>query len=265
MRHVALVACLLACAAPAFAQQPYTTDKADVTKERAVEISVGGEFDALQSTDTDHSRQTTLIGRLAYGAWKNVELEYWAPVIFLTNRTAPNASGYGDTSASLKWQLREDSERRPAFALSFTVQAPTGNSENDIGSGITMTWINAIAAHKFGTHTVVTGNLGFMPTGNPSTGALGINARRGKIVTSGVMVTHDVTDDLKLGAEINGALTTTDKTAHQVHVVVGANYKLRKALSLDTGVIVGHYARTPRFGVLIGMTLTVPRSAESED
>src|SRR4051812_15551847 len=106
-------------------------------------MSVGAEFDALQPEDTDHDRQTTALTRAAYGVANNHGIEFSAPVIYLQNTVEPNAGGYGDTQIGIKYQIRDDT-RGPAVALAFSVQAPTGDAVRDIGSGGTMTWINAI-------------------------------------------------------------------------------------------------------------------------
>ena len=250
-------------ATPVRAQQPYSTENADVAKPRSLTLSVGAEFDALQPEDADHDRQTTVLTRVNYGASDKLEIEFSAPVIYLQNAAEPNAAGYGDTQAAIKYQIREDT-RGPAVALAFSVQAPTGDAERDIGSGVTMTWINASVGHAIADKTKVAANAGFMPSGNPSIGALGINARRGKIVTFGGMLTREVTEKLKLGGEINGAMTTTGDVQHQLHVLGGGNYELRRGTTIDAGVVVGHFTRTPRFGVMVGVTLTAPSTAAAE-
>jgi hypothetical protein len=257
--------CALLClsAAPAFGQQPYSTEDADVARLHSVKLSVGAEFDALQPEDTDHDRQTTVLTRVDYGALDKLEIEFSAPVIYLQNAAEPNAVGYGDTQAAIKYQVREDAHG-PAVALAFSVQAPTGDAERDIGSGVTMTWINAIVGYTIASKTKVAANAGFMPSGNPSIGALGINAHRGKIVTFGGMLTREVSEKLKLGGEINGAMTTTGEIQHQLHVLGGGNYELRRGTTLDAGVVVGHFTRTPRFGVMVGVTLTAPSAAAAE-
>ena len=263
MRKRLLRALLCFWATPLFAQQPYSTEDADVAKPRSVKLSVGGEFDALQPEDTDHDRQTTVLTRVDYGAVDKLEIEFSAPVIYLQNAAEPNAGGYGDTQAGIKYQVREDAHG-PAVALGFSVQAPTGDADRDIGSGVTMTWVNAIVGHTIAKKTKVAVNAGFMPSGNPSIGALGINAHRGKIVTFGGVVTREVSDKLKLGGEINGAMTTTGDAEHQLHVLGGGNYELRRGTTIDAGVVLGHFTRTPRFGVMIGVTLTAPSTAVAE-
>ena len=263
MRKRLVCALLWLVAAPVFAQQPYSTEDADVAKRHSVKLSIGAEFDALQPEDTDHDRQTSVLTRASYGAVDKLEIEASAPVIYLQNAAEPNAAGYGDTQAGIKYRIREDSHG-PAVALAFSVQAPTGDAERDIGSGVTMTWINAIVEHAIAEKTKVALNAGFMPSGNPSIGALGINAHRGKIVTFGGMLTREVSDKLKLGGEINGAMPTTGDAQHQLHVLGGGNYELRRGTTIDAGVVVGHFTRTPRFGLMVGVTLTAPSTAAAE-
>jgi len=263
VRSPIVCALLFVCATSASAQQPYSTEDADVAKPRSVKMSVGAEFDALQPQDTDHNRQTTVLTRAAYGAADNLDIEFSAPVIYLQNADEPNAGGYGDTQIGIKYQIRDDG-RAPAVAVAFSVQAPTGDANRDIGSGVTTTWINVLVGHKLSAKTELAVNGGFMPTGNPSTGALGINAHRGKIVTFGGSLTREVGGKLKLGGEVNGATTTTGDVQHQLHVTGGGTYELRRGTTLDAGIIVGHYTRTPRFGVIVGLTVTVPSAAAAE-
>jgi Putative MetA-pathway of phenol degradation len=251
---------LLIMASSAVAQQPFSTEEPDVAGPRSVKLSVGVEFDALRPDDSDHDRQTTTMMRAAYGAARNLEIELSAPVIHVTNAGEPSATGYGDTSVRAKYQVREDTNG-PAVAVAFTVQAPTGDPDRDIGSGVAMTWIDAIVGKDVSSRTKVHANIGFMPTGNPSIGALGINARRGRILTFGGSATREMTRALKIGGELYGATTTTGPAARQLHALVGGQYEVRRGFTIDFGALVGRFERTPRFGALTGVTITVPRAA----
>jgi len=47
-------------------------------------------------------------------------------------------------------------------------------------------------------------------------------------------------------------------------VLGGGNDELRRGTTIDGGVVVGHFTRTPRFGVVVGVTLTAPSTAAAE-
>jgi hypothetical protein len=44
----------------------------------------------------------------------------------------------------------------------------------------------------------------------------------------------------------------------QFQVMFGGNYEIAKTLSLDAGVIAGHYTASPTFGLQIGFSWDVP-------
>jgi hypothetical protein len=69
-----------------------------------------------------------------------------------------------------------------------------------------------------------------------------------------------MSDKLQLGAEITGAATSSvDLNRGQLQFVVGGSYELRKGLSVDVGVIGGHFSASPREGVQLGFSLDLPR------
>ena len=140
-----------------------------------------------------------------------------------------------------------------ALAVVFYVEAPTGNTEKQLGSGLTDYWIYGVIQKSFTKKTVSRLNGGILFAGDGSTGLIGLHSTRGQIFTGGGSLTKDITPKLRLGAEVFGAVTNKFKLSKgQLEAQVGGNYQLNERLSLAFGVLGGRFAASPRAGVLIG-------------
>jgi len=103
-------------------------------------------------------------------------------------------------------------------------------------------------------------NLGILFAGNTSTGAVGIQTRRGQVYTGGISVLRDVTPRITLGAELYGGVSDgagQDKT--QLQAMLGGEYAIHDGLSLSVGVLGGKYGATPRIGGQIGIAVDLKK------
>jgi len=58
-----------------------------------------------------------------------------------------------------------------------------------------------------------------------------------------------------LGIDITAAVTrNADLNRAQFQVMLGGNYAIHEGLTLDAGVIAGHFAASPRVGLQIGFS-----------
>jgi len=257
------VAVLVALAATrAHAQQPFYTDDASVTDVGIVHLEVFNEFDRLQPALEPHRQQNTFNMRATYGLGRQVELNLDAPLLtILNNQRAGNAFGVGDTNIGVKYHWRDEGlgYRHPAVAVAAYLETPTGNATSGLGSGLTDVWVYGVAQKTVRPELSVRGNLGYLFAGNTSTGVEGITTRRGHVVTVGASVTRELTDNVRLGGEITAAATTNfDLGRGQLQVLLGGNIEVRKNLSLDVGIIAGHFAASPRYGIQIGVSRDFP-------
>ena len=267
MRRAFLAALFALAATRAHAQQPFYTDDAGVTEAGVVHLEVFNEFDRLQPALAPHRQQNTLNMRATYGVGRQIELNLDAPLLtILNNQTVDNAFGLGDTNVGVKYHWREEGAgyRHPAVAVAFYLETPTGNATSGLGSGLTDVWVYGVAQKTVRPKVIVRGNLGYLFAGNTSTGVEGITTSRGHVVTVGASVTREVTDKVKLGGEITAAATTNfDLDRGQFQVLLGGNIEVRTNLSLDVGIIAGHFAASPRYGIQIGVSRDFPlRHAE---
>ena len=257
-RLIAVAAILLIVASPAKSQLPFYTDDADTTEKGKFHFEFYNEHDLLQKIAFPGKRQNTAVFTLNYGITKRLEFGINAPVLTIINAKGTpqgNPTGLGDTQFGLKFRVHDENEssKIPALTVVFYVEAPTGNSRKQLGSGLTDYWLYGVMQKSFTKKTVGRLNGGILFAGNDSTGLIGLRTERGQIFTGAASLTRDFTPRLRLGAEIFGAVTNKFKLSKgQLEAQVGGNYQLNERLSLAFGVLGGRFAASPRAGVLIG-------------
>ena len=161
----------------------------------------------------------------------------------------------------MKWEFHKESRgsRVPALGASLYIELPTGDSHQQLGSGLTDYWLNLIAQESLSDKTRINVNLGYLFAGNTSTGVLGIQTTRGHVYTGGLSVLHDFTSRLTLGGELYGGFTSNgDLGRSQLQALVGGQYALRSGMTFDFGLLGGKYIASPRIGAQIGISVDFP-------
>lgn len=260
------VACLLLLllfkSQPVFAQLPFYTDDPAVTQPGKWHFEFFDEIDALQSAQYPNLRQNTANLKLNYGLPHNLELDVDAPYLAIYRATGSQTSkGFGDADLGVKWNFHKASSasRVPAFAASLYIEFPTGDTRQELGSGLTDYWLNFIVQKPLSDKTRLTANLGFLFTGNNATGAVGIQTTRGHVLTGGISLLHDLSPRLTLGGEIYGGVADNNGLARsQLQGMLGGQYTLRSGMVLGFGLLGGKYVASPRIGAQIGVSLDFP-------
>ena len=247
---------------PLRAQMPFYTDDTDVTDPGTLHIEAFDELDALQSSQFPDLRQNTANLKVNFGLPHGFELDIDAPYLAI-ERTAGsyNSRGIGDTDLGVKWKMHEatPNSRVPALAVSLYIEFPTGDTRQELGSGLTDYWLNLIAQRPLTEHTRVNVNLGVLFAGNTSTGVVGIETRRGQVYTGGLSLLHDLNSRLTVGGEIYGGIADTDGLDRtQLQALLGAQYAVRENLTICLALVAGMYAASPRIGGQIGFALDIP-------
>jgi hypothetical protein len=258
---VVLLAAVFCCSiSTAHAQQPFATDDADVTPKGKFHFEFSNEFDFLQRSLFPNVRQNTADFELDYGLINNVEIGIEAPLITLINERAagmPNATGIGDMNLSLKYNFLQEREgsRRPAMAIAFNLEMPTGNTSRQLGSGLADFYLNGVLQKSVTSKTKLRLNGGLLFSGNQTTGVIGIKSR-GLVMTGGGSLVKQFTSKLNFGAEVTSAVTRNlDLSKGQLQVLVGGNYVINSKMTFDFGFVTGRYAASPRLGVQIGLSV----------
>lgn len=260
--HALLSLWFLVLPHPAWAQAPFYTDDPGVADPGVLHVEASDELDALQSMQYPNLRQNTATLKTNVGLPHGLELDLDFPYIEIDRSAVTSSSrGIGDTNLGVKWRMREGSatSHSPALAASFYTEFPTGDSRQNLGSGLIDYWLNLIAQVPVSDRTRITVNLGILFAGNTSTGVVGIETTRGHVYTGGVSILCDVSSRLTLGGEVYGGIADTvglDRT--QLQTMLGAQYSVREGLSVYGGLITGTYTASPRLGGMIGFAVDFP-------
>jgi hypothetical protein len=245
---------------PVHAQQPFSTDDADVTPRRKFHFEFSNEYDWLQAAAFPTLRQNTGSFELAYGLLPGVEVSIECPLIAIFNAPAAGPQrvfGIGDTNLSVKYNFyrERDGSRLPGMAVTANIEIPTGDANRQLGSGLSDITVNGILQKSITKRTKLRANTGLIFSGNGATGAIGLKLR-GLAVTGGFSLVREFSPRLQLGAEVNGAVSVERGLGReQVHFLVGGNYLLREGLTFDFGVLGGTFIASPRVGVQLGISV----------
>lgn len=254
--------CVAFSAAPLFAQMPFYTDNADVTDNGTLHFEGFDEIDALQSAQYPDQRQNTLNYKLNYGLPHGLELDVDSPYLSIIRTDgAKSAYGPGDTELGAKWNFRKAIKplAAPALSASFYVEFPTGDSNDELGSGLTDYWLNLIAQEPFSDKTRIDANFGYLFAGNTSTGVLGTQTTRGRVFTGGLSVTHDWTSRLSLGMEAYGAVANNKGLAKdQLQGLAGGWYQLTPRMAVTFALLGGSHIASPKIGGQFGFEVDFP-------
>ncbi|HET6646505.1 MAG TPA: transporter [Pyrinomonadaceae bacterium] len=242
------------------AQQPFTTDDADVTAKGRFHFEFSSEFDVLQRSAFPNLKQNTADFELDYGLLEDLEVGIALPVLTIFNArgTGPETvSGIGDMNLSLKYNFLSEREnsRVPALTVALNFELPTGDPRRQLGSGLADFYINGVLQKSLTKRTKLRLNGGILFSGNESTGVVGIRSR-GTVYTAGGSIVREFTPKLYLGAELTGAVTSElDLGKGQLQALIGGNYLLKENLSLDFAILGGKFVASPRAGVQLGVSI----------
>ncbi len=261
-QHTILLCWLIWGAGIAAAQMPFYTDNADVTGEGTLHFEFFDEFDGLQSAQYPDLRQNTFNYKINYGLPHGLELDLDAPYLSIYRAAgAPTSNGPGDTDMGIKWNFRKSDHPLsiPALSASLYIEFPTGDTSQQLGSGLTDYWLNSIAQEALTEKTRVNGNFGFLFAGNTSTGVLGTQNTRGHVYTGGLSLQHDFTPRLTLGMEAWGAVADNKSLGKdQFQGLGGGWYQLNSRMAITFALLGGSHIASPKFGDQVGVEIDFP-------
>lgn len=261
VRQLLLLVSALCLCAQAHAQLPFYTDDTGVTDRGKWHFEFFNEYDALQ-LQYPNVRQNTANFKINYGLPHNLELDLDTPYLDIQRDAGRQpSSGMGDTNLGVKWSFHKESEhsRLPSLAASLYIEFPTGDTHQQLGSGLADYWLNFIGQKSLSEKTRLTGNLGLLFAGNTSTGVLGTQNSRGQVYTGGLSLLHDFTGRLTLGGELYGGYAENGNLGKsQLQAMAGGQYTIRNGLAFCFGLLGGKYVASPQIGGQIGFAVDFP-------
>lgn len=259
-RLAAALSLLLVSCSLVNAQQPFETDDADTTPKHHFHFEFSNQFDLLPASAFPNLKQNTADFELDYGVLDNLEVGIEVPLLTVLNArgTTPlRPHGIGDTNISVKYNFLKEREhsRRPALAVAFNIELPTGDPNRQLGSGLADFFANGVIQKSLTKKTTLRLNGGILFSGNETTGVIGIKTR-GTVFTGGGSLVKQFTPKLDFGFEVTGAVTKSfDLGKGQLQTQVGGNYLIRRNMTFDFGVVAGKFAASPRVGVQVGVSM----------
>jgi hypothetical protein len=266
MRRLTLFIVLLCCAISGrgvvVAQMPFYTDNADVTDDGTLHLELFNEFDGLQSAQYPDLRQNTFNYKANYGLPYGLELDIDAPYLSIYRAPGSHTSkGPGDTDMGVKWNYHKSTRplSAPALSASLYIEFPTGDTTQELGSGVTDYWLNSIAQEIVSERTRINANFGFLFAGNTSTGVLGIQTTRGHVYTGGLSLLHDFGPRVTLGMEAYGA-AADDKGLgkDQIQGLAGGWYQFNSRMAVTFALLGGSHIASPQIGGQAGFEVDFP-------
>ena len=260
-----LLLCLLLAAAPRAAaaqdrQQPFFTEVADVTEQGQYYFEAVSEFDVLRTDARPAVRQNSAYFTVSYGVFRNAEVSVFFPVLTVFNeRTASprSATGLGDVGYMFKYNFLREGEgsRRPALAVSFLAEAPTGDDERGAGYGLANYTVNGILQKTVARETVARLNAGVGFAGTTTDEGPTFRTR-GVVFTGGGSIVRRFTPRLSLGAELRGARSRNKELGRGLLLgQVGGNFAFGRRVTFDFGVLGGRFPAAPRLGAQLGLSV----------
>jgi len=243
----------------AHAQLPFYTDDADTTAKGKFHLELSNQHDLLQKSAFPGKRQNTSVVTLNFGLTDRIELGVNAPFIKIFNDRSSlrgNPSGIGDTQFGVKIRVLDehDGSKLPAASVVFYMEAPTGSTRKQVGSGLFDYWLYGVLQKSLTKRTTGRLNGGILFAGNNSTGLIGIENTRGQVFTANGSLVRNFTSRLKLGAELFGGVTNNFNLSRgQLEAQIGCGYAWTSNLELTFGVVAGRFAASPRIGAQVGL------------
>jgi len=237
---------------PAWAQAPFYTDDTGVADPGMLHVEASDELDALQSMQYPDLRQNTATLKTNVGLPHGLELDLDFPYIVIDRSYVTSSSrGIGDTNLGVKWRIREGSatSHSPALAASFYTEFPTGDSRQNLGSGLIDYWLNLIAQVPASERTRITGqsrhSVRWQHQHRRRRDSDHARARlHGRAVRP--VRCESPPHPWRRGVRRHRGYRRPRQNAAADHA--GAQYAVREGLSLYVGLIAGTYTASPRLG-----------------
>jgi hypothetical protein len=188
LRFASIAAILGAISGQCVAGPPYFTDDPEPVEYKHWEVYLASQY----SRTADDRSGTAPHMEINCGAYPNLQLHVIAPAAFDRPPGGPTAYGYGDTELGAKYRFIQETDLRPQVGTFILVEAPTGDTNRNLGNGNTQVFIPVWLQKSLGPWTTYGGGGYWI---NP-----GVEHRNGSFF--GWLLQRDLSKVLTLGAEL---------------------------------------------------------------
>jgi Putative MetA-pathway of phenol degradation len=244
---------LLCVAGSARAQETIEPDRPDVTNGTHIvdtgllQIEIGGLY--TRATPHQHAIGSPFTARIGVAEW--LEARIGTDGLLTEADGATHTTGIGNTQIGAKLRLWADPGGAPVLSILPTVNVPTANAANGLGSGSADYLLALLTGADVGRHTHVDVNYGIA--------GIGGGAGAPHFVQHLVSVSASAAVSDRWNPYIEGFwFSRQDADGASVAAIdAGAIYELGARYALDGGVQIGVSRQAPAFEAFGGLSMVV--------
>jgi hypothetical protein len=209
---------IISCAPFAESGPPYITDDPEPVDLHHWEIFLATILHRYHGERTGEAPEV----EVNYGALQNFELHIMIPRAWDDSEHEPKHYGIGDTEVGAEWRFVQETDSRPQVSTYPTLEIPTGDSRNGLGTGHPQLFLPLWAEKNYGKWTAYGG------------GGYWINPGRGNrnYWYTGYVVERQITNSWNLGAEIYHSTSAASGACGQSGYNVGTICEVSEHLHL---------------------------------
>lgn len=243
-RIVIAIFFLLVCPKLVLAGRPLSTDDAGTVERGHLELEYGYQY--VNAADNEYNWSSCI----KYGLGQRWDLGVEIPYQYLEVSSGDDADGLNDIILSSKYRFFEESENRPALALSFSIKTDSGNDDKGLGTGAKDYAVNAIFSKQLetvGSHV----NLGYTYVGAPE------GEKHDDLFSYALALEYRLSDRLNLVGELAGETNFDgDFDDNAFSGLTGFNYAFSDIATFDFGAGLGISEASSDYSLTCGLTLS---------
>jgi hypothetical protein len=225
-----------------FAARPLCTDDAGVVEKGHMEVEFGYEY--VKQTDKENNLSLVL----KYGVMERLDFGVEVPYKFIGFSERDNVDGVGDILFTTKYNFIDETERLPAFSISYAVKTKTGDKDKSLGSGEIDYTLNGIFTKEIGSF-ITHANLSYTFVGEPE------GESADDVFSYCLALEYPINEDLNIVTEVVGETTFDGDFDDNPFIgLLGFNYAFNEKVCFDFGIGVQISKASPDYHIATGLT-----------
>lgn len=228
--------------------RPSLANPAEIQKTGVLQLEYG--YDANFRAEEFRTQQSTSLA-LRFAASSRLLLELDLDTVRSeTDDTRTRMTGLGDTRLGVQAVALEDAPNHPALAFAYFVKLPSARETKNLGTGRIDHKLIALISKKLGEKTDIDFNAAYLNVGREDSN------RRASGGQAALSVARELNDRLSLEGELSGQ-SEEDVQPRGVFALGALAYRVNRRLIFDGGVRFGLNPEAPRFGMFVGVTISI--------
>jgi len=224
--------------------RPAQSNGADTTQCGVLELEYGTE-----RSWTSGSRGSAVAGGLRFGITSDLDFHWTAGDFLRLSAPDGDRSGYGDNWLGFSYRYLKQTEGRPSLGVIYMAKIPTGDPDQELGSGeVDHSLLFLASKNVRGVH--VDFNVGPQWMGTP-------NSSSDHNVAFSMAASFPLAKRLTMVLESYGETRTNAETSAYASFMAGCSVQIHPRLYLDGGFDNGISSAAPGKRIFAGITVAV--------